>query len=900
MRPLILVPNKWIQRDVFLSLKNEKYIPFLLYFCIILLAYNPFATSRLNLLVASSICLLFPAKNHIYRIFPLLYVGAGAMLGKPISSVVVFLLFWLSANSLFRNKNIFFVFFGFWILEQEAIPFLQNIPQTLESFHLASTGFIFYPYTFLFLIYIVTRQFKLAAVTFVSSALIIFAICGMATSGVITPELYSSELFRISVLLVILGIILNWNINSFTDICKSIPQSSLRGYIYTCIGTLSVLLIFNLIPINKVQSIVFDESHGEWETVRNELNANSFGRKATYTYSHLYRISKVLYPSSSVYASEELHLPDQGSCFILKTPTKELSDSYILKLEKWIREGGRLIVIADHTDLYNFSQNTNKLLTKLGIPLIRSDATFNHKGFPIVTTESQLDVLLGKINSNGLSFQWLTGASTDSFNIKSVDLWSLGSSYSALANYSLPNRFSTFTPSLQMRYIPHSGVLAQSVGLGMVTLLYDSTPWSNFSVYKQEYQDLFEKLLSVQGRTYNIQLVPLLRLLLCGSSILLILFPRKSLSLHLFLFTLFALILNNFNIGSVSLEKHSDKLQKIETVIFAGKTAKFSTMKELNNLTDENFYRLIFSLEKFDLYPFLSQRASLNQMSNTYVYIRPDLKQLPFSLEVLDGLKRGKKIIFIFSKEQLQNEGLIKWLKDLRLKVQVNKDLQHLFRQTGDDASPYTGREEFYTGTYYVTTSEHSSSQLQKVSSDVYGDSYLIRSSQLSESKSGVLYISFNSDMFCDFAIGDIWEGSIPTFSGKFIETYFSGLLKGYPPYQKQIIPKDPFPGSLNFLKFGLWKDGQPIASGFLKEIYNSKNKYSNLLFLCDEVSSFVRKIALNTEGFFECSNSFISSDNLEWRVRGYRKNGTITFIELIHNSSFNGTKGSFNVLFTQ
>lgn len=899
MNPLIPVSNKWIQRGMFLSLKNEKYIPFLLYFSIVLLAYNPFATSNLNLLVASSLCLFFPVNNYIYHVLPLLYVGAEIILGNPISSVVVFSLFCLSANSIFKNKSIFLLIFGLWIVEQELIPFLQNVPQCLERFHLASTGFIFYPYGLLFFFYIATRDFKLATFTFCSSVLIAVSICGMAVSGIITPALYSSDLFQIIALLIVLGIILSRNISSSIDICKAIPKSGLKSYICTCLAVIFVLLIFNFIPANKIHSIVFDESHGEWETVRNALNANSFGRKATYTYSHLYKISKILYPNSSIYASEEDELPDQRSCFIVKTPTVEFSDKFIERLEKWVRDGGRLIVIADHTDLYNLTQNTNKLLAKLGCPLVRSDATFNHKGFPIITHQSPLDILLGKINSNGLTFQWLTGASTDSFTLKSVDLWSLGSSYSALANYSLPNRFSTFTPSLQMRYIPHSGLLAHSVGRGMVTLLYDSTPWSNFSVYKQEYQDLFEKLLSVQNRTYNIQLVPLLRLLLCGASILVMFFPRKTLSLPLFFVTLFALLLNNFNIGAVSLENHSKKLQKIETMVFAGKTAKFSTMKELNNPIDENFCRLIFSLEKFDIFPILSQRTSLNHISNTFVYLRPDFKQLPFAIEILDGLKMGKKIIVIFAKEQLQNESIIKWLKDLGLVVRVNKDLQHLFRQTSDDASPYSGRDEFYSGTYYVTTSELSSSQLQKASTDVYGNSYSIRPDQLSDSKSGILYISFNSDMFCDFTIGDIWEGSVPTFSGKYIETYFSELVKGYPPYQKQILPKVKLPESLKFLKFGLWKDGERIASGFLKELYDSPKRYSKLLFLCDEVSSFMRDIPLNSDGFFECPTSFISSDNLEWRVRGYMKSGTITFIELIHNSSFNGTKGSFNVLFT-
>ena len=78
-------------------------------------------------------------------------------------------------------------------------------------------------------------------------------------------------------------------------------------------------------------------------------------------------------------------------------PSASLSDEFSKRLSLWVNDGGRLLVVADHTDLYDTTQNINRLLTTTFSTKINSDAAYDYEGMPNHPIGFFGNILLGNI-----------------------------------------------------------------------------------------------------------------------------------------------------------------------------------------------------------------------------------------------------------------------------------------------------------------------------------------------------------------------------------------------------------------------------------------------------------------------------------------------------------------------
>lgn len=111
---------------------------------------------------------------------------------------------------------------------------------------------------------------------------------------------------------------------------------------------------------DKVQRIGFLDS--QWGNISNKYNTSDYGLKSGYSYSLLaemlsnkYKVEGVNYKSLN---QQLKHL----NVLISITPTQILTGSEKKLIIDWIKQGGRLVLIADHTDLYGSSRVINYLL----------------------------------------------------------------------------------------------------------------------------------------------------------------------------------------------------------------------------------------------------------------------------------------------------------------------------------------------------------------------------------------------------------------------------------------------------------------------------------------------------------------------------------------------------------
>jgi hypothetical protein len=246
-------------------------------------------------------------------------------------------------------------------------------------------------------------------------------------------------------------------------------------------------------------TILMDDGHGPWESTSVPVNTESYGRLSLYNYTLLRQWLRVHHTVEAT--PPDTTLPrelGQYQVIIIKTPVLDYSADEIDRLEKYVKSGGGLLLIGDHTNLFGHTQRLNAVAASYGIEF-RSDATFPwDTAPPYVHQPSRYtggDFLLKGIGP----FAVLTAASVVDRSfwgnpfVRTTGLVSEGADYSNM-NYFGPLRLSP-----EDRVGPLALAMAKPYGRGKVVAWGDSTMWSSFSMFHPEYPDLILRLVGYAG-----------------------------------------------------------------------------------------------------------------------------------------------------------------------------------------------------------------------------------------------------------------------------------------------------------------------------------------------------------------------------------------------------------------
>jgi hypothetical protein len=176
----------------------------------------------------------------------------------------------------------------------------------------------------------------------------------------------------------------------------------------------------------------------------------------------------------------------------------------------------------------------------------------------------------------------------------------------------------------------------------------------------------------------------------------------------------------------------------------------------------------------------------------------------------------------------------------------------------------------------------------------------------------GQLTISFSAEQFSDSAVGDVWDGTIPSFLARLREPQFASLTTAstnqqYISNQEAIrIPTNPKGSSQLILPHYLvLKDGQKLMGGTML----AARKPIGVISLGDDSDAYLSSIQTDTLKFIRencstidvdgfCTKHFISHDYIEWAVKFVKDAKGIQALELVHDLKFSGTAASYNVVF--
>ena len=204
-------------------------------------------------------------------------------------------------------------------------------------------------------------------------------------------------------------------------------------------------------------------THGKWAQVNASYSLEGLNIASAYSYSELPRLlnSSVREFSNDLTGYDEMWVI---------TPTTPIDADNQVKIEQWVKKGGHLIVVTDHTDLYGHARVSNTLLKPFGIEA-NYDTSISEHGLEYADRPIGREIRIKSANSfraNG-AFPLIT----------KLGLFEK-------AYYGRDNFFGPLTPSLDDSRDRRPLAVSKRIGRGQVTGFGDSTMLANFALYQPD------------------------------------------------------------------------------------------------------------------------------------------------------------------------------------------------------------------------------------------------------------------------------------------------------------------------------------------------------------------------------------------------------------------------------
>lgn len=240
----------------------------------------------------------------------------------------------------------------------------------------------------------------------------------------------------------------------------------------------------------KQGRVMVVERHSTWEPTTIPYDTTFFGHDSGYNYAAIYDYCSRWFEMSRLLESDAIDQPTLAKCdvLILKTPTARFLPEEVDAIEEFVRAGGGLMMIGDHTNVFKSSTYLNDIGERLGFRF-RNDLLFRPGSpydqqyrpapapHPIAQHLPTMDFAVSCSVDPGRS--WGRAA------IRNWQLWNLPPDYH-VDNYHPPAAYQPV-----MRYGAFIQLWAARPGAGRVLAFTDSTIFSNFCTFQPGKAELF-------------------------------------------------------------------------------------------------------------------------------------------------------------------------------------------------------------------------------------------------------------------------------------------------------------------------------------------------------------------------------------------------------------------------
>ena len=388
--------------------------------------------------------------------------------------------------------------------------------------------------------------------------------------------------------------------------------------------------------------ILVDEIHSKWESTLKEFNRQEFGMMAENNYhsfleyiSHFHKTFVVTddNQNSSVKGVTTLHekvlskklfdsLPKKRVILILKCFTKYPTEKELNATVQFVKSGGNILFIGDHTDVFFMDTYINKVSKKFGIEFLTNAVYVATGGWPVT---DRRNMRYHPVTQYMDRFVWATSdglkLSKDAFPL----IFSPLASYTDKANY-YNNYFfgdTSFKPDNPMGI--HAIMAASEYGKGKIVAWSDSTCFNNEIMFTVDRRGLLQGIFSWFSHSKYINPFPIVAVVVLIILIWYIIRFRVSLNWSLFLWLVLGIMagwLTAIWLNNILYPPQKPQIPLPSRVLFdeAHKPATSLTMGNMDQLLGEDSYeRFFYHLGRCKYYPEVNyqHRLTKERLRNT-------------------------------------------------------------------------------------------------------------------------------------------------------------------------------------------------------------------------------------------------------------------------------------------
>ena len=285
--------------------------------------------------------------------------------------------------------------------------------------------------------------------------------------------------------------------NLQSEICNLKSQwhyPAALGLVALAVAVFTLAVDWDPVGRRKAGRVMMMERHCEWEPTIRPYDTKVYGEEGSYTYAAIDAYCGQYYEMLKLLESDPIDDEKLSQCdvLVIKTPTARYAREEIDAVGRFVRAGGGLLLIGDHTDVFKTSTILNDVSRRFGFTF-RHDLLF-HVGTPYVQ-HYQRPVAPHPIVQHVPRTRFAVSCSIDPQGsrgraiVQSTGLWSLPPDYHA-ENF---HPHAEYRP--EMRYGAFVQLWSTRCGKGRVLAFTDSTIFSNFSTFEPGKAEFFRGMI---------------------------------------------------------------------------------------------------------------------------------------------------------------------------------------------------------------------------------------------------------------------------------------------------------------------------------------------------------------------------------------------------------------------
>jgi len=243
----------------------------------------------------------------------------------------------------------------------------------------------------------------------------------------------------------------------------------------------------------KPGRVLVDEFHSKWEPTQRSFDTQWYGHDSGYNYAVIYDYLGHWFSMGRITTPIDDALLGQCDVLISKVPTERYAPAEVDAIERFVRRGGGLLLVGEHTDVFGTGVSLNDMAERFGFKfrydvILDTDTSFQQAmerplvSHPIIQRFGKFDF--------AVSCSIAPGASSGRAVVLSRSLRGLGPDYHA------SNFYPPIDDAADERFGAFVQCWATRQGAGRVVAWSDSTVWSNFCTFEPGKAELMLGLIN--------------------------------------------------------------------------------------------------------------------------------------------------------------------------------------------------------------------------------------------------------------------------------------------------------------------------------------------------------------------------------------------------------------------